>query len=91
MEFVVNKRGQLVVECKTLINDQLTPIQGIVRKIAGDNLWLHEIVIIETGAIIAARQLYSSIDIAKQQLIRAIETGYIKNLDVPYELVDAVS
>lgn len=88
MEFTLNKRGQLVVECETVINDQLTPIRGIVRKIAGDNLWLYEIVIIETGAIIAARQLYSSPDLAKQQLIRAIDTGYTKQLNEPFELTD---
>ena len=91
MEFTVNKRGQSVIECETLINDQLTPIQGIVRKIASDDLWLYEIVIIETGAIIAARQLYASIDLAKQQLIRAIDIGYIKHPNEPYELVDAIS
>lgn len=88
MEFTVNKRSQLQVECETLINDQLTPIRGIVRKIASDDLWLYEIVIIETGAIIAARQLYSSLDLAKQQLIRAIDIGYIKHPNELYELVD---
>lgn len=86
MEFTLNKRGQLVVECETLINNQPTPIRGIVRKIAGDNLWLHEIVIIETSAIIAARQLYSSIELAKQQLIQAINIGYIKKPNEPFEL-----
>ena len=59
-----------------------------MRKFAGDNLWLYEIVIIDTGAIDAARQLYSSPDLAKQQLIRAIDTGYIKQPDEPFELIN---
>lgn len=88
MEFIVNKYGHLVTDCETVINGQLTPIQGIVRKIAGNDLWLYEIMLVNTYAVIAARRLYPSPDLAKQQLIRSIDIGYTKEPNGLYELVD---